>query len=180
MQVINITQRYHPIAILIHWAVALSIILVFVLGLTVDSFPKSWTDAVINTHALVGLAVLGLTFVRLWWRLSHRPPDYPRDFSPLVRRMSHVVQSALYVLMLAVPLIGIPTLLYRGRGLNLGFIEITSPIARAPEIFHPLTDVHGYAAYALVALAIGHMLAAFYHQFILKDDLLSRMGTQRR
>lgn len=176
----NVSERYHPVAILIHWTVALLISLDFVLGLTVDNFPRSWTGAVINAHALVGLAVLGLTFMRLWWRLRHRPPDYPSDFSLLVRRMSHLVQSALYALMLAVPVIGIPTLLYRGRGLNLGFFEITSPLARTPEIFHPLTDVHGYAAYALVALAVGHMLAALYHQFILKDGLLSRMGIRRR
>jgi cytochrome b561 len=177
---LTVSQRYHPLAILIHWAVALLIILDFVLGLTVDNFPKTWTGAVINVHALVGLAILALTFVRLWWRLRHRPPDYPSDFSLLMRRMSHLVQSALYVLMLAVPLIGIPTLLYRGRGLNFGFFEIPSPFARTPEIFHPLTEVHGYAAYALVALAIGHILAALYHQFILKDRLISRMGPRQR
>jgi cytochrome b561 len=85
------------------------------------------------------------------------------------------VQWALYVLMVAVPLIGIPTLLYRGRGLNLGLFTIPSPFARTPDIFHPLTQVHELASYALVGLAIGHIGAALYHQWVRKDDILRRM-----
>jgi cytochrome b561 len=86
----------------------------------------------------------------------------------------------LYILMLLVPMIGIPTLLYRGRGIDFGVFQIPPMLARTPEIFHPLTDVHGYAAYALVALALGHVAAGLYHQFILKDDLLSRMAAGQR
>ena len=170
------SQRYHVVAIYIHWAVALLIGVNFVLGLTVDNFPKSWTDAVINTHALAGLAVLVLTLVRLWWRLGHKPPDYPNSIGPLVRRLSHLVQWALYVLMLAVPLIGVPTLLYRGRGLDFGLFALTSPVARTPDIFHPLTELHELAAFALIGLAVGHVLAALYHEFVRKDEIMRRMS----
>lgn len=170
------SQRYHSAVILIHWSVALLIGVNFVLGLTVDNFPKSWTDAVINTHALSGLAVLGLTLVRLWWRVRHKPPSYPASVSQLVQRLSHLVQWALYVLMVAVPLIGIPTLLYRGRGLDFGLFNLASPVARTPDIFHPLTEVHELAAFALVVLAAGHILAALYHQFIRKDEIMRRMS----
>ncbi len=169
------SARYHGVAILIHWSVALLILVAFVLGLTVDDFPKSWTGAIINIHALTGLAVLGLTLVRVWWRLGHTPPDYPADFSRPMRRLSHLVHLALYALMLAVPLIGIPTLLYRGRGLNFGLFTIASPFARTPDIFHPLTQIHELASYALVGLAIGHIGAALYHQWVRKDDILRRM-----
>lgn len=170
------SQRYHTVAILIHWSVALLIGLDFVLGLTVDNFPKSWTGTVINTHALTGLSVLGLTLVRLWWRVGHKPPDYPASVSPLLQRLSHLVQGALYVLMLAVPLIGIPTLLYRGRGLDFGLFKLASPVARTPDIFHPLTEVHELAAFALVGLAVGHILAALYHQLVRKDEIMRRMS----
>jgi len=169
------TSRYSSVAILIHWSVALLIIFSFLLGLTVDNFPKSWTGAVINTHALAGLSVLGLTFFRLAWRLTHRPPEYPRDVSPAVKRLSHLAHMALYVLMITVPVIGIPTLLYRGRGLDFGLFGISSPFERTPDIFHPLTDWHELAAFALLGLAIGHVLAALYHQFVRKDAIMGRM-----
>ena len=170
------SQRYHSVAIVIHWSVALLIGANFVLGLTVDNFPKGWTDVVINTHALAGLAVLGLTLVRLWWRVAHKPPDYSDSISPLVRRLSHLVQRALLVLMLVVPLIGIPTLLYRGRGLDFGLFAFNSPFARTPDIFHPLTEVHELAAFALIGLAVGHILAALYHHFVRKDEIMRRMS----
>ncbi len=169
------STRYHSVAILIHWAVAALILLAFGLGLTVDDFPKSWTGAVINAHVLLGLAVLGLTLARLWWRIGHKPPAYPADFSLATRRMSHLVQWSLYILMLVVPVIGIPTLFYRGRGIDFALFAIASPFARTPAIFHPLTDVHELTAYALVGLAIGHIGAALYHQWIRKDDLIRRM-----
>jgi cytochrome b561 len=170
------TARYSSVAILIHWSVALLIIFSFLLGLTVDNFPKSWTSAVINTHALAGLSILGLTIFRLTWRLNHKPPEYPQDTSPAVKRLSHLVQMTLYVLMIVVPVIGIPTLLYRGRGLNFGLFGIPSPFERAPDIFHPLTDVHELAAFALLGLAVGHVLAAFYHKIVRKDAIMGRMA----
>ncbi len=169
------SDRYGSVAIVLHWSTALMIVLAFALGLTVDAFPKSWAGGVINLHALIGLAVLGLTFIRIYWRLSHPAPALPATFPPLMRLASHSGHLALYALMIAVPIIGIPTLLYRGRGLDFGLFQIASPFVRAPEIFRPLTDIHEIASYALIALAIGHVLAAIYHQHWLRDGTLSRM-----
>lgn len=169
------SDRYGPVAIALHWSTALLIVLAFVLGLTVDSFPKSWVGGVINLHALIGLTVLGLALFRLYWRVSHPAPPAPISFSPLMLRASHAGHWALYVLMVAIPLIGIPTLLYRGRGLDFGLFQIASPFVRTPEIFRPLTQVHEIASYLLIGLAVGHSLAAIYHQYVLHDGTLSRM-----
>jgi cytochrome b561 len=92
-----------------------------------------------------------------------------------MRLASHAGHVALYVLMIAIPLIGIPTLLYRGRGLDFGLFQIPSPFSRTPEIFRPLTQVHEIASYLLIALAVGHALAAIYHQYVLRDGTLTRM-----
>lgn len=172
--------RYSAVARALHWLIAGLIVAAFVLGLTVDDFPKPYVSAVVNVHSLLGLAIIVLTLVRLGWRLTHQPPALPAETSALIRRASHLVHQLLYLVMLLVPMIGIPTLLYRGRGIDFGVFQMPPMFARTPEIFHPLTDVHGYAAYALVALALGHVAAGLYHQFILKDDLLSRMAADRR
>jgi hypothetical protein len=52
--------------------------------------------------------------------------------------------------MIVVPAIGIPTLLYRGRGLDLMIFQIASPFERAPAIFRPLTEYHEVAAFDLL------------------------------
>lgn len=172
--------RYTSIAILLHWLTALLIVAAFALGLTVDSFPEAYTGTIINLHALLGVAILVATLARLGWRLTHRPPALDASSGPIIRLTSKAVHALLYALMVLVPLIGFPTLFYRGRGLDFGLVQIAPFLPRTPEIYRPLTDIHEYAAFALVGLAIGHALAALYHQFVLKDGLLSRMAWARR
>jgi cytochrome b561 len=169
------TQRYDAVAIALHWGIAALIAAAFGLGLTVDDFPKAYEGMVVNTHVLIGLAVIALSLTRVGWRLAHRPPALPRENSAKMEAAAKLVHILLYILMIAVPLIGIPTLLYRGRGVDFGLLQIRPLAPRVPEIFHPLTELHELTAYALVLLAVGHVLAALYHQFILRDDLVRRM-----
>jgi cytochrome b561 len=74
-----------------------------------------------------------------------------------------------------VPLIGIPVLLYRGLGLDFGLFQMPSLFARTPAIFRPLQEAHELAAYALIGLAAAHMLAALYHHFVRRDEVLLQM-----
>ncbi len=172
-------ESYGQTAIWLHWTIALLIVIAFGLGLTVDDFPKSWDGAVVNTHVLLGLAVLVLSAFRLYWRISHVPPALPPQGGPLLTRMAHLGHFLLYAMMFVVPLVGIPTLLYRGRGIDFGLFQIPPLLARDPQIFKPLTQIHEIVAYALIGLAIGHVIAALYHQFVLKDGLMSRMLGRR-
>lgn len=172
--------RYDTAAIVLHWLIAALIVLAFGLGLTVDSFPKPMTGQIINLHALLGIAILLLTLARVGWRLSHRPPDLEATMSPLVRATTKAVHALLYALMILVPLIGFPTLFYRGRGLDFGILQVAPFLPRTPEIYRPLTELHEYAAFGLIGLAAGHVLAALYHHFVLKDDLIRRMAPAPR
>ena len=169
-------DHFDAAAVALHWTTAALIVVAFTLGLSVDAFPKTWENAVVNTHALLGIAILVLTAARVAWRFGHPPPPIPPDAAgPLMRRAAAVVHFLLYSLMVVVPLIGIPTLLYRGRGLDLGVLQLPSPFARTPEIFRPLTEAHEVAAYSLIGLAAAHMLAALYHHFVRRDEVLLQM-----
>jgi cytochrome b561 len=170
-------QLYDGVAIGLHWTIALLILAAFLLGLTVDEFPKSWDSAVVNTHVLLGLAVLALSIARLAWRLGHKPPPALKS-GPLAEKLAKPVHGLLYLLMLTVPLIGIPTLLYRGRGIDFGLFAIDPVLPRTPQMFRPLTEIHELSAYALLLLAGGHVLAALYHHLVLRDRTLARMLPQ--
>jgi len=171
-------QQYDRVAIGLHWTIALLIVAAFLLGLTVDDFPKSWDAAIVNTHVLLGLAVLALSVARLAWRLGHKPPPPLKSAGPLAETLAKLAHGLLYLLMLAVPLIGIPTLFYRGRGIDLGLFAIGPLLERTPAIFRPLTEIHELSAYALLLLAGGHALAAIYHHVVLRDRTLRRMLSQ--
>ncbi len=169
------SARYDRIAIFLHWTIAFLIVTAFLLGLTVDDFPKAYKDMVVNTHSLLGMAVLFFTLIRIGWRFGHPPPPPPKSASTWMESLSKLAHFLLYVLMLAVPLIGLPTLFYRGRGLDFGLFQVPAFLARTPEIFRPLTELHELGAYALIGLAAGHVAAALYHQWILRDALIARM-----
>lgn len=169
------TARYSSTAIALHWSIAALIVIAFALGLTIDEFPKEAKSAAINAHALIGLAILVLSILRLFWRVTTPPPPAPASLGRITLLASGAAHAGLYVLMIAIPAIGVPPLLYRGRGLDFGLFSVASPFERTPEIYRPLTEIHEIASYALVGLAVAHALAALYHHHILRDGVLLRM-----
>jgi cytochrome b561 len=97
------------------------------------------------------------------------------NISLISRRLSGAVHLALYALMLITPIIGIVTFVYHGRAFDFGFFRIDFGIRSNRSVFHPTEDWHGYLAYALFGIAGFHASAALWHQFVLRDGLLSRM-----
>jgi cytochrome b561 len=98
--------RYTATAIVLHWVIALFMIVNVALALSVDHLPDNAVRPVIDLHKSIGITVLGLALLRVLWRLSHTPP--PLDGrSPLwERRLAHAAHFLLYGLMLALPLSG--------------------------------------------------------------------------
>ena len=103
-----------------HWSMTILIVVVGVLGLLHDSWPKRTQAFWINNHALIGLLVWVLVMVRLCWRATHRPPDLPADIGEFSRRTSYPVHLLLYVLMSVIPIIGIVTFVRHGRVFDFG------------------------------------------------------------
>ena len=73
-------SRYPTAVIVLHWATAAAVVGLVVLGWWMQTIPKDpvgpRADAY-NLHKSIGLTVLVLMFVRLGWRISHRPPELP-------------------------------------------------------------------------------------------------------
>lgn len=168
-------QRYNRVAMWLHWGIAIFIVAAFVLALSIDAFPRETRNAMRGIHGAVGVVALVLTLLRVIWRLTHRPPPLPASTPMLERRLAGAVHFVLYVLMILVPALGMPSLLYRGSGLNFGLFTTTSPFPRTPEVFRPMTEIHETAAMVLVGLAAAHALAGLYHYFIRRDTVLQRM-----
>lgn len=173
------SARYDSVARSLHWLSAALIAVVFTIGLTIDVPPKSFYPAYLDVHVLLGLTILALAIVRLAWRAGHAAPPPPPETGAIWALAIKIGHGALYLMMVVVPLIGLAPLFTRGRGIDFGLFEIPSPIARTREWVHTTTEIHEIAAYALIALAVGHAAAAIYHQVALKDGVLDRMLPQR-
>ncbi len=76
--------RYTPIAIVLHWLLALAIVGAFGVGLYMTELPFSPARLKLyNWHKWAGVTILALSALRLLWRLTHqqhchRPERYRR------------------------------------------------------------------------------------------------------
>ncbi len=167
--------RYGPVAIAFHWTMALLVVCVGVLGLLHDSWPKATQSYWINFHAVAGLLLWSLGLARIFWRLTHRPPDLPPHVGEFSRRWSRPVHVLLYLLLVIIPVFGVVTFIWHGRVFDFGLFQWNPGIAKNRAVFHPTEDIHGYLAYALFSLAGVHALAALWHHFVRHDGVLARM-----
>lgn len=168
-------MRYDRGAIGFHWSMALLFVIVGVLGLLHDSWPRGTQSFWINLHALLGLLLWVLLMARFWWRGSHPPPALPPEAGELSRRLSRPVHLLIYLLLFVTPVLGIVTFIWHGRVFDFGVFKLDFAVAKNRAIFHPAEEIHMYLAYALFTLAGLHALAALWHQFIRRDGLLARM-----
>lgn len=169
-----VSVRYDPGAIRYHWIMVVLIVVVGVLGLLHDSWPKRTQSFWINIHALVGLLVWAALMARFWWRSRH-PPPLPPEAGELSRALARPVHLLLYALLFVIPVLGIVTFIWHGRAFDFGIFKVDFGVQKNHAIFAPTEDIHGYLAYTLFTVAGLHALAALWHQFVRRDGVLSRM-----
>jgi cytochrome b561 len=162
-------------AIAFHWTMFLLVVMVGILGLLHDDWPKATQGFWINLHALLGLLLWFTLFARLLWRVRHAPPALPDDIGAISRRFSSPVHWALYALMFFIPILGVVTFIYHGRIFDFGLFHIDFGVKKNRAIFGPTEDIHGYLAYGLFALAGLHASAALWHGVYLRDGVFARM-----
>jgi cytochrome b561 len=170
------SERYGAGAVAFHWAMFVLVVIVGVLGLLHDDWPKQTQGFWINVHALIGLLLWFVLIARFWWRSRHAPPALPMGIGGFARRFSSPVHLALYALMFITPILGFVTFIFHGRSFDFGLFQIDFGVKKNKSIFGPTEGIHGYLAYALFVIAGLHALAALWHQFYLHDGVLGRMS----
>lgn len=183
----QIATRYTRTAMLLHWLIALLILINVALGLITEQLPDDWIRPVIDTHKSIGITVLGLAIMRLLWRLTHRPPALPVGYSRHERISAHLVHAALYVLIFALPISGwlhdsawkaAPEVPMHWFGLfewpRIGYILQLEPVSK--ERLHDLLgEIHEWFGFVLYGLFALHVGGALKHQFIDRHAELQRM-----
>jgi cytochrome b561 len=183
----GVFQRYTRVAMVFHWLTAILIIVNIGLALSVDALPDSWVRPFINTHKSIGITVLGLAFLRLFWRFANPPPPLPRLYPRWEKMSAHIVHIALYILIFVLPISGwLHDSAWKNAAENplqlFGIIpwpRISYVVALDPQtkeiahnIFGAIHENLGFALYALFAL---HVIGALKHQFLDKEPELQRM-----
>ena len=151
---------YSRTQIALHWTIAA---LVFFQILMHDGIVKVWdgrmegtlpNQPTINPHAIAGALILVLVLWRLVLRRRRGVPGLPEGEHPALNVLATGMHAALNLLLILMALSGMAA-----------WISGVEAIGEA----------HSIARLALVPLVLLHILAALYHHFWLKTDVLRRM-----
>jgi cytochrome b561 len=174
----SLPVRYTPLAIGLHWLVALALIATFTLGLTMVDMPGITPTKLhyFSYHKWAGVTIFALVTLRLLWRLWHRGPALPQGMNAAEQFLAQAMHYLLYALMFAIPLSGYFFSLASGYPVvYLGKFPLPVLIAKNKELAYTLKIVHYWLNMGMVALVVLHALAALKHHFINRDDVLTRM-----
>lgn len=174
-------ERYDGITIALHWLMAILVIATYALGLLREELPRGEPRTLaLMLHTSIGLTVIAGTVLRMIWRGFRKPiPEAPGPAGfALAAKLTHI---ALYVAVLAVPVLGVAAMWAKGRGIPVfGLTELASPWAADRALGKSLDKLHEAGAHLLVVLAGAHAAAALAHHFLLRDNVLMRMLPRTR
>ena len=165
---------YDRRTIVLHWITAVLVLGLWLVGQTIDWFPKgAWRTSARSTHILCG-ALLGAVIVyRLWWRSSGGRRLPPAD-DGFLRVLSTFTHRALYVLVCVTVALGIANAWIRGDSI-FDLFRIPSFAPGDKGLRESIENNHGLSANVLISLAGIHAAAGLFHQWVLKDRVLRRM-----
>lgn len=155
-------EGYTRLQIALHWIIAVLVAGQILFGEAMQKFVDAAEEGVTLTatdsflasvHYWAGIAVLVLAVVRLGARLTFGAPAHAGRASPMQVRAAGAVHGAFYVLLFAMPILGLMAF-YFGD---------------------PWGPIHTLGKPVLVVLIAGHALIALYNQFVRRDGTLMRI-----
>jgi cytochrome b561 len=168
--------NYDAVAVFLHWATALLVIVQFAMAKIWDSFDKPTRQGMESVHVSLGVLLAGVVIARIIWRLipGHQRPAI---VSGWVKLASKAVHYLLYALLVTQAALGFGWRWAQGHAVEFfGLFGIPGPYGELGRpTRHTFHDLHENVAWAIVIFAGLHALAALYHHYFLKDRVLGRM-----
>ncbi len=172
-------ERYHLTARLMHWIMALGFVFMWGCGyamttLVEDDSPLE--ELLFDLHISVGVTLLALLVLRIAIRLIHKPPPLPEAIRGIERRAAHLGHAALYALPALVIAAGLAETNFGGHAVQWSGVQMPRIFPETGQTLQDLSeDVHMWLAYGMLAVAAGHVLAAFKHRWFDGHDVIRRM-----
>jgi cytochrome b561 len=173
----DLPARHPALTKALHWGGALA------LAVAVGSM--FWRDQLegshdrlllLQLHRQLGLLILVTAVWRTGRFLIAGLPDNAPELGPLLRWAARGTHLLLFAALIALPAIGWAMSGAHGVHLRLlGVLPLPQLVHADPELADTLADVHVWLAWSLLALASAHTLAALWHHFVLRDQVLAAM-----
>jgi cytochrome b561 len=162
---------YGAVSIILHWLTAFLIIAIFALALAPGLVKGS-----IALHNTMGVLLLVLVPLRAAWRMLEGGAVERAEEPRFMRILAKSVHGALYLLLVAVPVLGL--MYVDAKGVPFTFFGAALPqiVYYNRELAQTIYAVKTGLAYGMLALIFVHAAAAIaYHHFIRRDRVLRSM-----
>lgn len=169
--------RYGSLSIGIHWLILLLFIAVYACIELRALYPKGsdLREELKTWHFMLGMLIFLMVWPRLVVSLSGSTPLIHPESVYWQQLLAKLMQLALYVLMIVMPLSGWLLLSASGKPIPFFGLQLPALISENKDLAKLIKDIHetvGTAGYYLIGL---HAAAALYHHFIKRDNTLIRM-----
>lgn len=191
-------KRYSKTAIVLHWLIGFAILAMFAVGFYMHDLPKDAPKAIaydlfdlgiytwqlaeevsprtfyFNLHKSIGVTLLALILIRVYWRLTHQPPVFLGSIKAWEAKLATVVHNLMYVLMVVMPLSGVLMATYSKYGIVWFGLPLI-PGLDNPGLRDFFKEAHEITGTLLLLLIILHIAGAIKHKIIDKDETMKRM-----
>jgi cytochrome b561 len=161
----------------LHWLIAACVLVTLPVSLAmvrVGEGPAQ--DVLYNFHKSLGILILVLMLLRLINRLVAGAPAPDPTLEPWQRTLSSAVHGLLYVLLLAMPVVGyVANSAYGAPTPFFGLFTLPKIAADNQALATQLFTAHRWAGFVVIVLAGMHIGGALMHHFVHRDNVLRRM-----
>lgn len=151
-------------AMWLHWIIAALVFSTLPLGWYGAEYDNAAGARVIGIHKPLGIVILALTLVRVWWRFGHKPPALPGSVGPVLRAVASLTHWLFYLLLVVLPLTGwwMSSAAPDRHGFGFGLFDVPF-LPVPPGSGGAAHSVHVKLAWLMIWLVGLHILAALKH-----------------
>ena len=175
-------SRYARGSMVLHWLMALLIVAMYALINVADVFERGSEARALSKywHFCLGLTVFVLVWLRIVLRIIYPVPPIVPVPAPWQNKAAKAGHLLLYVLMVAMPLLGWLVLSAKGRAIPFYGFELPALIGADKPLGRQLMDLHSLGGNVGYFLMGGHAAVALWHHYRMKDNTLLRMLPGRK
>jgi len=130
---------------------------------------------VVNIHKVTGLTILCLMVCRAIWALINPKPDLPAGSAVWEYYLSRLVHFLLYLFLIIMPITGWIMASAAGKPPHIFGFLIALPVNKSKSLADLFVSIHNTLAIIIIFFISLHVLAALYHYYVKKDNVLQRM-----
>lgn len=167
--------RYDPVAIALHWATALLVVVQMLLAQTWGLWGRPTHHLMVTAHMSFGILLAAIIVTRLIWRWipGHQVPAADVGWAADAAKAVHYL---LYALLAAEAVLGFLLRWSGGESMSFFGLQIPPPFPEWTRGSHHLVNqLHEWNGWAIIVIAAGHAAAGLYHHYVLHDRVLRRM-----